>query len=337
MNIKFEITFVKDMAIIVLAMFPLLSSAQSSGGHVVRPDNNQVSKKQQQRNQSVAIVVVDGMKYQIKGDQARLIEGKNASTVIIPQFINHHGKNLPVIAIDQHAFNYCEDVTSITIPNSVTSIGYRALQNCNGLTSIVLPNSITTISRQAFIRCKHLKSITIPKSVMRIEEDLFGGCEELKSIIVDSGNKKYDSRNECNAIIETATNELISGCKYTIIPNSVNIIGFHAFCDFKTSFSIVIPEGVRIIDNSAFSLSEGLRSITIPNSITSIGEGAFMFCSGLTSVTIPSSVKSIGKDAFNLYLKGNKHCTIKIPKTTKLYSSNGQQQVFSDNIQVIKY
>jgi len=115
---------------------------------------------------------------------------------------------------------------------------------------------------------------------------------------VDSKNSVYDSRANCNAIIETKTNELILGCKITVIPNSVTSIGDYAFfsCDGLTS--ITIPNSVTSIGDHAFQGCDGLASITIPSSVTSIGDYAFYYCDGLTSITIGNSVTSIGDYAF---------------------------------------
>ena len=150
-----------------------------------------------------------------------------------------------------------------------------------------------------FNRCSGLTSITIPNSVTSIGTSPFGGCDELTSIKVQEGNTKYDSRNNCNAIIETAANTLVTGCKNTVIPNSVTSIGERAFRSCSELTSITIPNSVTSIGEYAFYNCSGLTSIVIPNSVTSIGERAFYFCSGLTSVTIPNSVTSIGSSAFS--------------------------------------
>ena len=178
-----------------------------------------------------------------------------------------------VTSIGWDAFYDCGHLTSITIPNSVTSIEEGAFSGCSGLTSITIGNSVTTIGEYAFQSCKRLTSITIPNSVTSIGYRAFSDCSGLTSIVVESGNTIYDSRNNCNAIIETATNTLKLGCNTTTIPNSVTSIG-----------------------GSAFNCS-GPTSITIPNSVTSIGNEAFSGCSGLT-VTILSNELVIGKDAF---------------------------------------
>ena len=181
-----------------------------------------------------------------------------------------------VTSIDEKAFYGCSGLTSVNISNSVETIENGVFSGCSGLTSVNIPNSVSSIGSEAFSGCSGLKSITIPNSVSSIGSEAFSGCSGLKYIKVDSENQKYDSRDNCNAIIETATNTLHTGCKNTIIPNSVSSIGDYAF------------KGCS-----------GLTSITIPNSVSSIGDYAFTNCIYLTSVTIPSSVTSIGKNAFH--------------------------------------
>ena len=176
----------------------------------------------------------------------------------------------------------------------VSSIEEDAFYQCNYLKSVLIPNSVISIGRQAFYGCP-LTSISIPKNVTSIGNEAFS-CDA-SSIVVENGNIMYDSRNNCNAIIETSSNSLIFGCRNTIIPNSVTSIGNYAF-DGTSLPSIEIPNSVISIGDGAFEWCGNLATVTIGNNVTSIGRCAFGWCY-LTSVTIPNSVTSIGDYAFS--------------------------------------
>ena len=212
-----------------------------------------------------------------------------------PRYDSRNNCNAIIETADNTLIAGCKNTM---IPNSVTSIGVRAFEGCDGLTSIVIPNSVTAIGNKAFYSCDGLTSVNIPNSVTAIGNNVFESCNELSCLVVESGNPIYDSRNNCNAIIETADNTLIVGCKNTIIPNSVTTIGNFAFCYCWGLTSIIIPNSVTVIGKCAFEGCIGLTSVEIGNSVTSIGRYAFYSCQGLTSINIPNSVTEIGNNAF---------------------------------------
>lgn len=183
------------------------------------------------------------------------------------------------------------------IPNSVTNIGERAFYECYPITSITFPESLTSIGSSAFYGCYDLTSITIPKGVTNIGDLAFSGCNGLISINVEEGNAYYDSRNNCNALIETASNTLIIGCINTVIPNGVTTIGNNAFAGCGLT-SIAIPGSVISIGGNAFFDCKDLTSVSISEGVTSIGERAFSGCSALTSITIPESATNLGDAVF---------------------------------------
>lgn len=200
------------------------------------------------------------------------------ATIVSHTFENGAGKikfDKDVEVIGDYVFAGKSTLTSIEIPDSVTSIGTGALRSCPNLTSVVIGDSVESVGYDAFIECSSIASIRVRLS-----------------------NTNYDSRENCNALIETGSNTLIAGCMNTVIPNSVTSIGGSAFRGCSGLTSVTIPNSVTSIGGNAFYGCTGLTSITIPNSVTSIGEYAFDGCSGLTSVTIPNSVTSIGVDAF---------------------------------------
>ena len=187
------------------------------------------------------------------------------------------------------ALSGCSGLTSLTIPSSVTSIGYCAFEGCSGLTSLIIPSSVTSIGNNAFWGCSGLTSLIIPSSVTSIGNSAFWGCSGLTSLIIPSsvtsiGNSAFQ---DC------------SGLTSLIIPSSVTSIGDYAFEGCSGLTSLIIPSSVTSIDRGTFWGCSGLASLIIPSCVTSIGDYAFEGCSGLTSLTIPSSVTSIGVEAFS--------------------------------------
>ena len=175
-------------------------------------------------------------------------------------------------------------IKTVTIGDGITSIGDYAFYSCRGLTELTLPNSVTSIGN--------------PNSVTSIGNSAFGGCSGLEKITVDGGNKRYDSRDNCNSIIETGTNTLIVGCKNSVIPNSVTSIGDGAFRGCSGLTELTLPNSVWSIGEYAFQGCSGLTELTLPSSVKSIGGYAFSECSGLTKLTLPDSLESIERGAF---------------------------------------
>ncbi len=196
--------------------------------------------------------------------------------------------------LDDGAFDRCGVLCdSIIIPPQVTTIGELAFANCQ-IPSVVISEGVTTIKRGAFSGCP-IGELHIPSSLVSISpednafgEGAFNGCNKLRSITVDEANPVYDSRNNCNALIETATNKLLKGSTSTIIPDGITVIGQNAF-NLDELESITLPSSVERLERGAFCGCNSLSTITLPSSVSYIGESA-LACSGLTSIICKADI-----------------------------------------------
>ena len=240
-----------------------------------------------------------------------------------------------VESIGKEAFYSCISLKTITLPKSVTSIEDEAF-SCCGFTTITLPENVTSIGGWAFARCEKLASITISKSLKSIGWYAFTGCSSLENIIVDEENTTYDSRNECNAIIETNSNTLVVGCRTTVIPEGVMTIGDNAFSNCDGLGDFIIPEGVTSIGWSTFSACYGLTSIVLPKSLNAIYGTGISHCYDLLDVwCYAEEVPNTHSDAF--YGLPLENITLHVPasaleayKTAELWSNFGSIVAIAD-------
>ena len=342
---------------------------------------------------------IDGIYYNLDNRKsiATVTRGENkyVGNIVIPSYVSYNGTVYTVTSIGNSAFADCTWLGSVTLPSTIENIQYYAFQNsnlssivipqsvkqiyypfagCNNLSSIVveegnttydsrnncnaiietaknsliagcrttvIPEGVETISVRAFQNLTGLKSLYIPSSVKNIYS-AFDGCTSLESIEVDKGNETFDSRNNCNAIINTSKNELVLGCKSTVIPNDVVSIGYNAFTrsgvtslvipaslteikeytfDGCNITSIVVEEGNPVFDSrdncnaiiktETNTLFWGGPNTVIPTSVTTIGSYSFRGCTGLTSINIPANVTTIEYCAF----EGSGLKTLTIPAT----------------------
>ena len=228
---------------------------------------------------------------------------KGLTTIMNHTFYNCKGittVNIPggVATIEEATFSECTSLASVTISEGVTRIDNYAFESCQSLASISFPKSLTAIGSGAFYDCIGLKAITIPENDVQMGEYPFDACSGIESIIVEERNTVYDSRDNCDAIIETATNTLLFGCQNTVIPEGITTIATGAFYRCTPLTSITIPEGVTAMYDGAFQES-GLTSVSIPSTMTYIDICVFQDCTSLTEVYCHAeAIPETGEDTF---------------------------------------
>ena len=320
----------KKLFLIILCVFPLIT-----WGQCIEVDGIKYTVLSHDNSTYTGTVKV-GTGSTPAGYEA--VDLARSGEIVIPEKINvedesYHVWEYTVVEIDYMAFEGCYNITSVSIPRTVEKIGSLSFSHCPSLKSVSLSEGLTSIGARAFDN-SGLTSLEIPASVEVIGSSLYGicgNCPALERIFVREGNARYDSRNNCNAIIETTTNTLISGCKHTTVVDGIEAIGYRAFEGCSGLASVHIPASVKSITHS-FSDISGLVSITvdnnnpvfdsrnncnaiistandplilgcenttIPDDIKVIGSSAFSGCSGLTSTEIPSGVIKIYSGAFD--------------------------------------
>ena len=289
---------------------------------------------------------VDGICYQTASGGVNVVKESsgydnyaNLINAVIPSVVGYNGHNYQVVRIADQAFSFAENLESIEIPNTITTIGAGAFYNCSSLTSITIPNSVTSIGNSAITGCANLLSVNISSSVKSIGTNNLKECPMLEQIWVDPENTVYDSRENCNALIKTSTNELLMGCNTSFIPSTVESIADHAFYNFDGLKTITLPASVTKIGYQAFRDCDGLERVAINGQLSSFGAHAFEGCSSLHDVQLCEGIQYI---SLNCFESCNSLKTINIPESVNvidscafLYCTNLESVNLGENIQRI--
>lgn len=259
----------KRMVLFVMILVPVLASAYDI--EVANDDGVTIYYKYTKNRKE--LVVTQSRNHSYEGN------------IVIPEEVTYNEVKLKVSGIDYNAFLECSDLTSIIIPNSVTSIGSFAFSGCSNLKSINIPDGVTDIEPYAFKDCSNLTSIIIGNSMINIKQAVFQGCSNLTSI-----------EFHCKEIKDWFYNN--KTLQNVVIGDEVTNIGTNAFSGCSNLISVTIGNSVTIIWNGAFYNCSSLTSVTIPNSVTLIDRNVFQGCSSLATLSLGNSVNEIRKEAF---------------------------------------
>lgn len=209
-------------------------------------------------------VTIDGIKYHIENGEATIaVQDETLSgDIVIPESISYDGNNYSVVRATNGAFQNT-DITGITLPNSITSLGNSCFKFCYNLTSVKLPDNITSLGDYVFMSCRKLSSIKLPDTLTSLGEDCFSFCDGLTSLI---------------------------------LPNSITTLGHGCFSDCNNLKKITLPTNITSLPSFCFSDCKKLSEITLHEGITSLGLGCFSNCSSLTSIKLPKSINKIGDE-----------------------------------------
>ena len=233
----------------------------------------------------------------------------------IPQTVIYNEVDYTVTAIADSAADDISWLKTLTLPPTLKRIGKNAFGFCDGLKAITLPEGLEELGANAF-RHSSIEQVRIPASVKQIGPYAFNSSS-LQSISVAEDNAVYDSREDCNAIVETASGTLVLGCNSTIVPASVKVIGSGVFYACKGLSKVELPENLTVIGNEAFYYCTGLQEIELPKNLVNIGNQAFFGCSGIQELRIPKSVEHIGKQA----LAGSEDMLLSVESGNPCYDS----------------
>ena len=287
---------------------------------IIKNDNTlELSEYFGQGGKAVIPESIDGRKVTSIGDCAFIVYSyenkKPITSVSIPE---------TVTSIGVSAFSKCK-LTDVSLPSKLTQIGAGAFSNCSELKSITIPQGVTNLKNDMFSECTSLKSVKLPSNLRIIEEYAFENCAELESIDIPKcvqsiGKYAFSICRKLEKIkIPDGVKELpegvfsnCSGLKDMAIPSSVKKLGSYAFYDCRSIESLVLPEGITELPYSVFKDCNILKSIKLPNTLKNIGDSAFEDCNSLVSITLPNGLTSIGERAFLSSLK-----SVDIPKSVK--------------------
>lgn len=257
-------------------------------------------------------VSIDGIIYLLDNGKASVMQQSGLTgDIVIPETVRYDGTDYTVTTVNGYAFSG-NQITSISLPNTVSIMGVACFESCSSLKSAVLPSGLTSLGKSCFRDCRNLVSVNISKGVTTLGDYCFAGCTSLPSVdlpdgIKELGNGCFSSCSSLTSVVLPGSLRTMGYCCFldcsklkevTFFGGTISVLPQESFYNCKSLESIVIPEGVKEIGYHCFYNCTGLASITLPEGITVLEDECFWECTSLSSITLPNSITDIGKDCF---------------------------------------
>ena len=277
-------------------------------------------------------VVIDGVKYLLDGGKASVMQQTGLTgDIVIPETVRHDNTDYTVTTVQDNAFSG-NDITSISLPNTVSVMGEACFESCSRLESVTLPAGLTSLGNSCFYDCRNLASVTLPEGITTLGVNCFYRCTSLTPVTLPEGIEElgYQCFYGCTSLesvvlpgsLRTIGNNCFYDCsalKSVTFGGSIGALPEKCFYGCTSLESIALPEGVKELGENCFYRCSNLASVTLPESITRLADFCFAECTSLSSITLPNSITDMG---FRCFFRCSGLESVTLPEGITLLPSN---------------
>lgn len=276
--------------------------------------------------------VIDGVKYLLDGGKASVMQQSGLTgDIVIPETVRHDKTDYTVTTVQDNAFSG-NDITSISLPNTVSVMGDACFESCSRLESVTLPAGLTSLGNSCFYDCRNLASVTLPEGITTLGVNCFYRCTSLTPVTLPEGIEElgYQCFYGCTSLesvvlpgsLRTIGNNCFYDCsalKSVTFGGSIGALPEKCFYGCTSLESIALPEGVKELGENCFYRCSNLASVTLPESITRLADFCFAECTSLSSITLPNSITDMG---FRCFFRCSGLESVTLPEGITLLPSN---------------